>query len=129
MLRGGKSGSLADIQIGNHVTVTYETPNEKPTVEQIAQTSIEFTGSLTRLTSGKTLKAKSLFGEKAFNVGDDCVIMLNGKPDGQLSDLKPDDKLVFSYNEVNGVNVVNRIAPAGAQMNPVASTSAPATGN
>jgi Cu/Ag efflux protein CusF len=110
--------------------VTYETPNEKPTVEQIAQTSIEFTGSLTAIDLGaKTLKAKSLFGEKAFNVGDDCVIMLNGKPDGQLSDLKPDDKLVFSYNEVNGVNVVNRIAPAGAQMNPVASTSAPATGN
>ncbi|HUB86852.1 MAG TPA: hypothetical protein VMB22_03100 [Verrucomicrobiae bacterium] len=124
MLRGGKSGSLADIQIGNHVTVTYETPNYQATADQIAQTSMEFTGSLTAIDLGqKTLKAKSLFGEKKFNVGDDCVIMLNGKPDGQLSDLKPDDKLVFSYNTVNGVNVVNRIAPAGEQPAPVATTS------
>ena len=130
MLRGGKSGSLADIQTGNHVTVTYETPNDKPTAEQIAQTSIEFTGSLTAIDLGqKTLKAKSLFGEKKFNVGDDCVIMLNGKPDGQLSDLKPDDKLVFSYNEVNGVNVVNRIAPAEAQTKSVATSGAPTAGN
>ncbi|HTX21523.1 MAG TPA: hypothetical protein VMD27_06680 [Candidatus Aquilonibacter sp.] len=130
MLRGGKAGSLADIQTGNHVTVTYETPNDKPTAEQIAQTSIEFTGSLTAIDLGeKTLKAKSMFDEKKFNVGNDCVIMLNGKPDGQLSDLRPDEKFVFSYNEVNGVNVVNRIAPAGEQMNPVASTSAPMAGN
>jgi hypothetical protein len=28
-----------------------------------------------------------------------------------LSDLRPDEKLVFSYDEVNGVDVVNRIAP------------------
>jgi len=31
---------------------------------------------------------------------------------GQLSDLKPNDKLVFNYDEVNGVNIVNRIATA-----------------
>jgi hypothetical protein len=39
--------------------------------------------------------------------------VINGKINGQLADLKPNDKLVFSYDEINGVNVANRIAPAG----------------
>jgi len=65
-----------------------------------------------------------------FNVADNCAIVINGKSDGQLSDLKPNDKLVFSYDEVNGVNVVSRIAPAEVQANSVATTpaSAPMTG-
>jgi hypothetical protein len=124
-LRDEKSGTLADIQAGNHVTVTYETPDGKLMARQIAQTSIEFAGALTAIDLGeKTLKAKSLFGSKKFNVADDCAIVINGKIDGQLSDLKPNDKLVFSYDEINGVNVVNRIAPAPeAQANSVASTA------
>jgi Cu/Ag efflux protein CusF len=30
-LRGDKPGTVADIQTGNHVTMTYEVPNGKPT--------------------------------------------------------------------------------------------------
>ncbi len=132
-LRGGKSGELADIQTGNHVTVTYETPDGRLTAWQIAQTSIEFTGTLTAIDLGeKTLKAKAAFSTKKFNVADNCAIVINGRTDGQLSDLKPNDKLVFSYDEINGVNVVNRIAPAEAQPGSVAATSpmapAPMTG-
>ena len=130
LLRDDKSGTLADIQAGNHVTVTYETPDGTLTAHQIAQTSIEFTGTLTAIDLGeKTLKARSLFGSKTFNVADNCAIMVNGKPGGQLSDLRPDDKLVFSYDEVNGVNVVNRIAPAEAQTKSVAASTTPMAGN
>jgi len=119
-----KSGTLADIQPGNHVTVTYETPDGKLTARQIAQTSIEFTGTLTAIDLGeKTLKAKADFGSKKFNVADNCAIVINGKTDGQLSDLKPDEKLVFSYDEINGVNVVNRIGTAEARPNSVAATT------
>ena len=49
LLRDDKTGRLADIQPGNHVTVTYETPEGTPTARQIAQTSIEFTGTLTAI--------------------------------------------------------------------------------
>jgi Cu/Ag efflux protein CusF len=113
-LRGGQPGTLADIQTGNHVTVTYETPNNKPTARQIAQTSATFTGSLTAIDlEAKTVKARTLLGTKKFNVGDDCAILVNGKPDGKLSDLKPKDRLIFSYNDINGIHVVDRIAPAG----------------
>ena len=129
VLRDNKSSALADIQIGNHVTVTYETPDDKLTARQIAQTSLAFTGTLTAIDlEEKTLKAKAAFSSMKFNLADNCAVVINGKPDGQLSDLKPNDKLVFSYDEINGINVVNRIAPAEAQPNSVAST-APMTGN
>ena len=124
VLRDNKPGALADIQTGNHVTVTYETPGNALLARQIAQTSIEFTGRLTAIDlENKTLKAKSAFSEKKFNVADNCAIVLNGRPGGRLSDLKPDDNLAINYNEINGVNVVNRIAPAEAQPKSVASSA------
>ena len=114
VLRGDKSGALPDIQTGNYVTVTYETPNDKLTAWKIAQTSETFSGSLTAIDlDTKTVKAKALFDTKKFTLGDNCAIVINGKINGQLAGLKPNDKLVFSYDEINGVNVVNRIAPAG----------------
>jgi hypothetical protein len=110
------------------VTVTYETPDGTPTAREIAQTSMEFTGTLTAIDLGeKTVKAKAMFDTKKFNVADNCAIVINGKTDGQLSDLKPNDKLVFSYDEINGINVVNRIAPAEVQPN--SATTAQMTGN
>jgi hypothetical protein len=114
VLRDDKSGAMTDIQPGNYVTVTYETPNDKLTAWKIAQTSESFSGSLTAIDlDTKTIKAKALFDTKKFTLGDNCAIVVNGKINGQLSDLKPNDKLVFSYEEINGVNVANRIAPAG----------------
>jgi len=129
VLRDGKSGTFADVHVGNHVTVTYETPAGTPTAREIAQTSIAFTGTLTAIDlDERTLKAKAVFDTRKFNVADHCAIVINGRTDGQLSDLKPNDKLVFNYDEINGVNVVNRIAPAEAQTNSVAAT-APMTSN
>jgi len=130
VLRDEKPGTFADIHPGNHVTVTYETPVGTPTAREIAQTSIEFTGMLTAIDLGeKTVKARAMFGSKKFNVADNCAIVINGRTDGQLGDLKPNDKLVFSYDEINGINVVNRIAPAEAQPNSVANTTTPMVGN
>ena len=45
-------------------------------------------------------------------LADNCAIVLNGKTDGKLSQLRPDERLLFNYDTINGVNVVNRIAPA-----------------
>lgn len=124
VLRDGKAGTLADIQVGNHVTVTYETPDDNPTARVIAQTSITFTGTLTALDlEARTVKAKTAFATKKFNLADNCAIVVNGKPDGRLADLRPDEDLVFSYDEINGVNVVNRIAPASSQPDTVAAAA------
>ena len=69
--------------------MTYEVPNGKPTAREIAQTSETFTGDLTAIDlDQKTMKAKTMFATKKFNVGDDCAIVINGKPDGKLTDLQ-----------------------------------------
>ena len=120
-LRGDKAGTVADIQPGNHVLITYEVPNGKPTARQIAQTSETFTGDLTAIDlDQKTMKAKAMFATKKFNVGDDCAMVINGKPGGKLTDLRPGESLTFSYDNVNGVNMVNRIAPANGSGSAVA---------
>ena len=120
-LRGDRAGTVADIQPGNHVLITYEVPNGKPTARQIAQTSETFTGDLTAIDlDQKTMKAKAMFATKKFNVGDDCAVVINGKPGGKLTDLRPGESLRFSYDNVNGVNVVNRIAPANGSGSAVA---------
>ena len=112
-LRGDRAGTVADIQPGNHVLITYEVPDGKPTARQIAQTSETFTGDLTAIDlDQKTIKAKAMFSSKKFNLGDDCAVVINGKPNGKLTDLRPGESLTFSYDNINGVNVVNRIAPA-----------------
>ncbi len=127
VLRGDKSGTLADLQTGNYVTVTYETPKDKLTAWKIAQTSETFSGSLTAIDlDTKTVKAKAMFDTKQFTLGDDCAIVVNGKIGGQLADLKPNEKLVFSYDEINGVNVANRIAPAGTAQQSETTAAQPA---
>jgi hypothetical protein len=122
VLRDGRTGGPADVRIGDHVTVTYEEPNGEPTIRQIAETSIEFTGTLTAIDlDNKTVRAKSGFTSKDFNLANNCAIVMNGRTDGELGDLKPNERLTFSYDEVNGVDVVNRIGPAGTPANAVAS--------
>jgi len=122
-LRDNRSGVLTDVQPGDHVTVTYETPNGTRTARQISQTSIEFTGKLTAIDlDEKTVKAKGAMETMKFNLADNCAIVINGKTDGKLSELQPDERLQFDYDSINGVNVVNRIAPAPTE-NSLSSTS------
>ena len=125
-LRDNKAGVLADIQPGNHVTVTYETPNGAPTARQISQTSIAFTGKLTAIDlEEKTVKAKGAMETMKFNLADNCAIVINGRTDGKLSQLQPDERLLFNYDSINGVNVVNRIAPAPVEQRNALTSATP----
>ena len=120
-LHDGRSGSIADIQSGNHVTVTYEVPDGQATAREIAQTSVAFTGKLTAIDlNQKTLRADAGFSSKRFRVANDCSIVVKGQPVGRLTDLRPGKEFTFSYNEINGVNIVNRIAPAASSPGSVA---------
>jgi hypothetical protein len=58
----------------------------------------------------RTVKARHLLGNKRFNLADGRAIVLNGNGPGQLSDLRIGQKVTFSYEERDGVNMVNRIA-------------------
>ncbi len=126
VLRDNKAGVLADVQPGDHVTVTYETPNGTPTARQISQTSMEFAGKLTAIDlDQKTIKAKGAFDTVKFNLANNCSIVINGRTDGKLSQLQPDERLLFNYDSINGVNVVNRIAPAPPEPRNSLSSTAP----
>jgi Cu/Ag efflux protein CusF len=115
MLRDEKAGTLADLQPGNRVTVIYEIPNHGAIARQIAQTSDTFSGTLTAIDlNERTLKAKAFLGSKQFDLADDCSIVISGKPDAGLSDLRLGEKIVLSYDDADGVNIVNRIASAEA---------------
>jgi predicted RNA-binding protein len=126
MLRDNKGGVLTDIQPGDHVTVTYETPDGKAMARQIAQTSQEFTGAVTAIDlDSKIVKAKAATETKEFNLADNCAIIVNGRTDGKLSELRPDERLQFNYDNINGVNVVNRIAPATEESKATTTSAAP----
>lgn len=114
-LRNDQTGSLHDLKPGHRVTVTYELPipNNTRVARQIARTSATFEGELTAIDlTERTIKARAAFNSKKFNLARDCAVILKDRDDAQLADLKPGDRLVLSYEEVNGVNIVNRIAIA-----------------
>jgi hypothetical protein len=120
IIRGDKAGSLADVQPGHYVAVTYETPDNKPTVRKIAQTSEVYSGTVTEVEPvSKTIRVKSVYDAKKFILADNCSIIIGDKINGQLTELKPNDKVVVSYDEINGINVANRMAltqtPPGAE--------------
>jgi len=113
VLYNDKAGAIADVQPGDRVTITYETPNHQPTAEQIAQSSQQFTGKLTAIDlTDRTIKADAVFGSKTLHVPDNCVIVENGQAGCKLRDLKLGGNFAFSYNQVDGVDMVDRIAAA-----------------
>lgn len=106
----------ADIKPGDHVTVVYETPYGGDVVRQIAQTSVRFTGSVVAIDlPHRLVSADGLFGVKQFNLADNCSIVMDGRINASMTSLRPGARLTFSYDEVNGVNVANRIAPAESE--------------
>ena len=112
VLNNGKEGTATDLHPGDRVTIIYELPDGSPVAYRISKRTTEFVGTLDAIDLGKrTVKAKETFGEKKFNLADGCQISLDGRPDASLKDLALGQRYQFTYENVNGVNVVNRIAP------------------
>ncbi|MGA2801680.1 MAG: hypothetical protein ABSE97_04835 [Verrucomicrobiota bacterium] len=114
ILSDGKNGAITDIQSGNYVTVTYETPGgDEAVAHKIAQTDamlingrvIEINQTNRTITTATVLN----YHPKKFHLADNCTIAVNGKTNAPLSDIKIFDKLVFTYNNIKGVNIVNYI--------------------
>jgi hypothetical protein len=111
VLLDGKSSSPANLKRGYYVTITYESPNHRLVARQIEQTGTSFTGELTAVDlDSRTVKAKSMLDTKQFRLADNCAIVINGRTDTNLGDLTLGRNMTFNYEDVNGVDVVNRIA-------------------
>jgi len=119
ILKNHQPGGFTNLQNGDQVLVTFETPDGTPTAQRIEQTSLYFAGTLKAvdLTEG-TLKARAGFSLKKFTVTKNCAILIHGRT-APLSDFKPNDKLVLTYDVIKGVNAVSRIVPAEEATNVV----------
>lgn len=118
VVRNNQSGGLSELKPGSRVRVTYELPAGKGNrvARQIVWTGATFEGELTAIDlTDRTLKARAVFNSRKFNLARDCAISLPDRTHGRLRDLKLGDKLALSYEDVNGVSVVNRIAIAEAR--------------
>jgi len=125
-LSAGASGALGDIKPGDHVAITYETPASLWVAYQIDRPSRIFVGTLDAIDlPNRMLKASHYLGSERFSMANDCNIMLDGRHDARISDLRLGTQYEFNYDKVDGVNVVNRIAPSEAQNQ--ASASSPPT--
>ncbi len=114
-LWNGHAGTLAELHPGDRISVTYERPDGSPTAYRIEEKSRTLVGAVDAIDlSARTVKARQTLGETKFNLGDDCRIVVNGEKAGQLKDLALGRSYQFTYEQVNGVNVLERIAPAQA---------------
>ncbi|HEV2693930.1 MAG TPA: hypothetical protein VG347_13635 [Verrucomicrobiae bacterium] len=123
VLYDGKPGALADIESGDHVMAIFETPNATPIARQILKVSIPFKATLSAVDAEKqTVTARTSSATKTFAVAANCVYAVNGLTDAKIKDLnvRLGDHFVFSYETINGVETVSRIASAEPPPNTVA---------
>ena len=66
--------------------------------------------------SARTVEAKDMSGEKKFELADQCQILVPGQKRGHLKEVALGQKYEFTYEDVNGINVLDRIAPARPAM-------------
>jgi hypothetical protein len=115
-LTAGARGDLSEVKPGDHISITYEVPAGKWTAFEIEQPSRTFVGTLDAIDlRNGMLKAKHMMGSERFSLADDCNIMLTGHPNARPADLRLGREYEFSYDTVNGVNVVNRIGPSQSE--------------
>lgn len=111
VVTSGKKGAMGDLKIGHKVVVAYSSAGDSNLAHQIAQNSLSFVGTVEAMDAEtRTLKAEHFMTDRRFHLADDCPIVINGKPDGKLSDLRLGDTVMFNYDNVHGVLVANRIA-------------------
>jgi Cu/Ag efflux protein CusF len=119
IIRNDRNRPLADLRIGGKVTVSYATPGGARVAQKIEQTGSTFTGTVEAIDAdARTLKAQHLLSEKKFNLAKDCPIVIGGKSDGKLSDLRIGDKLSVHYEEMDGVLVATCVAREDASAKP-----------
>jgi Cu/Ag efflux protein CusF len=109
-LKDEKIGTLENLKVGHVVRVAYEPTDKTWTARKIEQQAESFVGTIQAIdATSRTVKARSFMSERKFNLADGCRIVVDGKADAGLRDLRIGDKVEFSYEEANGVLVANRI--------------------
>ena len=112
ILWNGHDGTLADVQPGDRISITYELPGGSLVAYRIKDRDLAEVGKVETIDlSARTVKAKESSGEKDFALAEHCRIIIPGEKTGELKNLVAGQEYKFTYEKVNGVNVVDRIAP------------------
>ncbi len=130
VLWNGRSGTLGDMRLGDHVTVVYQMPGGSPTAYHITDDSQSFTGKLQAADlSEHIVRVGEKYGQKTFSLGDGCRISVRGQDNASMSELILGQNYTFTFHEVNGVNVADRVsyAPEGKATAPQGLNPAPGT--
>lgn len=115
VMKDDKWAALSSLQVGDAVQVIYEPVKGLHMASRIEQKSEMFVGTIEAVdATTRSVKAKDLLSEKKFNLADDCPIVIAGKPDGSLNDLRIGNRASISYDNQDGVLVANRISPMPA---------------
>jgi Cu/Ag efflux protein CusF len=110
LLKDNKSGTLADLKVGQMVNVVYESLDDEYFARRIEQKNPTFVGTIRSMdASTRTVKAKSVFEEKTFRLSDKCRIVTADDSDASLRDLRIGDRVEFVYEDKDGVLVANRV--------------------
>ena len=120
IVKNDKAGSLENLRIGDTVTVIYQSDNDPLIAQRVEQKNPTFTGTIRAIDARtRTVTARSLMGEKKFHLANGCKIVVDGKADAGLSDLRIGERMSVSYEDADGVLVANRIGrqPAGKAEN------------
>lgn len=112
-IRNEHGAKLADLRPGDRISVLYGLPGGSAVAYRIKDSSLAVVGKMEAIDmSTRTVRAKDAWGEKRFAVGKHCQIMLSDHKVGSLKDLVAGHTYQFTYEDVNGVNVLDRVAPA-----------------
>jgi hypothetical protein len=126
-LRDHKRGSLNDLKIGHTIQILYDADRDVRVARRIEQNNATFAGTIEAIDAkARTLKAKKQLSEKKFHLADGCRIVVDGRNNGRLSDLHVGDRIVFSYEDANGVLVANRLGIEPEQKSETAQAAKPA---
>jgi Cu/Ag efflux protein CusF len=110
LLKDSKVGTLENLKVGHSVNVAFDPADGVWTARKIEQKAETFVGTIQALDAGtRTVRARSFMSERKFNLADGCRIVVEDKTDAGLRDLRIGDRVEFSYEDANGVLVVNRI--------------------
>ncbi len=122
-LSNGRSGAIANLQPGDRITVSYENPGGSPAAYRIRERTTSCIGTIDVIdSSARMVEVKDSSGQQKFQLADQCQILLPDQKNGRLQDVTIGQKYRLTYEQVNGINVLDRIAPVQPAPSPETAT-------
>lgn len=81
-----------------------------PIVTAASQQSKTWTGTVTAMNGAKSITVSDALHSKTFGISDNCTVLTANNKVGALSDLRPGEQVIISYQRANGTLVAENIS-------------------